>query len=74
MQFDYDKTTDSLYITLAPGGSIESEEVSENIILDYNAEGRVVGIDIQHASQHADMAGIHVRGFLPEMDVRGSFP
>ena len=72
MKLDYDKTTDSLYITLVPGGSTESEEVSENIVLDYNAKGDVVGIDIQHASQHADLAGIHVRGFLPELDVRGS--
>jgi len=70
MQFDYDKTTDSLYIMIAPGGSTESEEVSENLILDYNAAGDVVGIDIQHASKHADMAGIKVRGFLPELDIR----
>jgi len=69
MQFDYDKTTDSLYITLMPGGSVESEEKSENIILDYNAAGDIVGIDIQHASKHADLAGIHVRGFLPELNI-----
>jgi len=70
MQFDYDKETDSLYIGLASGGSTESEEVSENLILDYNAERHVVGIDIQHASKRADLAGIQVRGFLPELDVR----
>ena len=72
MQFDYDKETDSLYITLMSGGSVESEEKSEDIIFDYNAEGHVVGIDIQHASKHTDMAGIQVRGFLPELDIRSS--
>lgn len=70
MQFDYDKETDSLYIMLAPGGSTESEEVSENLILDYNAEGHVVGIDIQHASTRLDMSHIHFGGFKPEIDVQ----
>jgi uncharacterized protein YuzE len=69
MQFDYDKETDSLYITLLSGGSVESEEISEDIILDYNADGKVVGIDLQHASKHTDMAGIQVRGFSPALDV-----
>jgi uncharacterized protein YuzE len=70
MQFDYDKETDSLYIRLAPGGSTESEEVSENLILDYNAEGHVVGIDIQHASTRLDMKSIHVEGFKPTFEVQ----
>jgi len=69
MQFDYDKTTDSLYISLVSGGSVESEEVSENLILDYDASGNVVGIDIQHASQRLDMNRIHVEGFAPAVDV-----
>lgn len=72
MQFDYDKESDSLYIMIAAGGSTESEEVSEDIILDYNAAGHVVGIDIQHASRHADLAAIQVRGFMPEVDVRAA--
>lgn len=70
MQFDYDKTTDSLYIRLAQGGSAESEEVSENLILDYDAQGNVVGIDIQHASQRLDMSNILVEGFKPKVEVQ----
>jgi len=69
MQFDYDKTTDSLYIRLAPGGSVESDEISEDLIVDYNAEGHVVGLDIQHASKRFDLTSIHVEGFLPKIDV-----
>jgi uncharacterized protein YuzE len=72
MQFDYDKTTDSLYIKLAPAGSTESEEVSENLILDYDANGNVVGIDVQHASQRLDMKSIHVEGFKPKVEVQPS--
>jgi len=65
MQFDYDKETDSLYITLAPGGSVESEEVSDNIILNFNAQGRVVGIDLQHASQQSDLGNF----FISELNI-----
>lgn len=72
MQFDYGKTTDSLYISLAAGGSVESEEVSENLILDYDAQGNVVGIDIQHASTRLDMDRIHVEGFKPKVEVQPS--
>ena len=69
MQFDYDKDTDSLYIRLASGGSTESEEISENLIVDYNAEGHIVGIDIQHASKRLDLAGIQVHGFAPRLEI-----
>lgn len=72
MQFDYDKQTDSLYIRLVAGGSVESEEVSEGLILDYDGQGHVVGIDIQHASARLDMNRIHVGGFMPKVDVQPS--
>ncbi len=70
MQFDYDKETDSLYIRLVSGGSVESEEVSEDVILDYDKQGHVVGIDIQHASERLDMNRIHVGGFMPRVEVQ----
>ena len=69
MQFDYDKNTDSLYIRLATGGSSESEEISENLIVDYNEHGQIVGIDIQHASKRLDLAGIQVHGFSPRLEI-----
>ena len=70
MQFDYDKTTDSLYITLAAGGSVESDEISEDLIVDYNENGHVVGLDIQHASKRFDLTSIHVEGFKPKFEVQ----
>ena len=42
--------TDSLYIDLSEKKSIESREISEGIVLDYDAEGNLVGIDIDNAS------------------------
>ena len=55
MKVEYDVTTDSMYISLKEGVSAESEEVSDGVALDFDDAGKVVGIDIQHASQRADI-------------------
>ncbi len=55
MKVEYDVSTDSMYISLNEGVSAESEEVTDGIVLDFDDAGKVVGIDIQHASQRADI-------------------
>lgn len=55
MKLDYFPDTDSLYIELAEQTSVESREVSEGILLDYDAHGNLVGIDIDNASTKVDM-------------------
>jgi len=51
MKIDYYPDTDSLYIDLSSRPSVESQEVSQGVVLDFDAEGNVVGIDIDHASE-----------------------
>ena len=55
MKLNYYPETDSLYINLSEQPSVESQEISEGILLDYDAEGRLVGIDIDNASHKVDM-------------------
>ena len=55
MRINYYAETDSLYIDLSSKPSVESREVSEGIILDYDAEGNLVGIDIDQASTKLDI-------------------
>lgn len=50
MKMKYYKDTDSLYIDLSENPSVESKEVSEGVVLDYDAEGNLVGIDIDNAT------------------------
>jgi uncharacterized protein YuzE len=50
MKLNYYPETDSLYIDLLEKPSVESREISEGIVLDYDAEGNLVGIDIDNAS------------------------
>ncbi len=47
----YDKETDVLYIQLAVEPIAESDEQREGVILDFNAVGKIVGIEILDASQ-----------------------
>jgi uncharacterized protein YuzE len=50
MRVNYFPDTDSLYIDLAERPSVESREISEGIVLDYDGDGTLVGIDIDNAS------------------------
>ena len=55
MKLTYDRETDSLYIDLVNRPSVDSCEVMEGIVLDFDAEGRLVGIDIDHASRKVEL-------------------
>jgi uncharacterized protein YuzE len=56
MKLNYYPETDSLYIDLADEPSAESREVSNGVVLDYDAHGNLVGIDIDNASVKVDLA------------------
>lgn len=43
MKLNYSPETDSLYIDLSVRTSVESREVSEGVVLDYDADGKLVG-------------------------------
>lgn len=56
MKFSYYPETDSLYISLTDSPSTDSQEVSTGIVLDFDAEGHLVGLDIEHASKVVDIS------------------
>lgn len=51
MRMTYDKQADAAHIVLADGQVIESEEVAPGIVLDFDAAGRVLGIEVLCASK-----------------------
>jgi len=55
MKLNYYSDTDSLYIDLSEQPSVESREISEGVVLDYDASGNLVGIDIDNASRKVDL-------------------
>ena len=55
MKFHYYADTDSLYIDLSDTTSADSREVAPGVVLDFDADDRLVGIDIDHASKIVDL-------------------
>ena len=55
MKLKYYPDTDSLYIDLSHRPSVESREISEGVVLDYDESGHVVGIDIDNASLKVEL-------------------
>jgi uncharacterized protein YuzE len=55
MKLNYYPETDSLYIDLSERTSVESKEISEGIVLDYDSSGNLVGIDIDNASNKVQL-------------------
>lgn len=55
MKLNYYTDTDSLYIDRLEHASVESREISEGVVLDYDAEENLVGIDIDNASRKVQM-------------------
>lgn len=61
MKFQYYPETDSLYIDLSEKSSVESIEAAPGIVLDLDAEGHLVGIDIDNASRTIDLSRLEVQ-------------
>ncbi len=55
MRLNYYADTDSLYIDLSEQPSVESREISEGVVVDYDANGNLVGIDIDNASKKVQL-------------------
>jgi len=55
MKINYYPDTDSLYIEFSEKESSESIEISEGVVLDYDREGTLVGMDIDNAKKKINL-------------------
>ena len=70
MKFHYYADTDSLYIDLSEKVGAEVREVAPGVVIDFDAEGHIVGIDIDRASQVVDLSRVETES-LPLAKSRG---
>lgn len=61
MKMTYDAEVDILYIRLE--GAQVRERVEEGVVLDYDAAGQVIGMEIQDASEH--VAALKTASMIP---------
>ncbi|WP_121514471.1 MULTISPECIES: DUF2283 domain-containing protein [unclassified Petrotoga] len=47
----FDEDSDILYISLKKGAAIDSEEVSDNVRVEYDVHNQIIGIEIYHISK-----------------------
>jgi uncharacterized protein YuzE len=54
MRVQYDPSADAMYIRLAEGAVGDSDEVREGVVLDCDAAGKVLGIELRNVGKRAD--------------------
>jgi len=58
MKMRYDQKTDALYLRLDDSKILESEEVQPGIVLDFNADKQVVGVEILRIKERVPSADL----------------
>lgn len=67
MKLTYYSDTDSLYVEFTERPSVESTEIAAGVVVDFDGQGRVVGIDIDNARNKVDLDRVVVNavpGFI----------
>ena len=65
MKLHYYPETDSLYIELKSAPGAETREISEGLVVDFDSNGDVVGLDIDQASRKLDLSKIETIALPP---------
>ncbi len=63
MKLTIDRESDALYFRLDDSPIVESEEVQPGVVLDFDARGQVVGIEMLRISERVDPEGLKTLQF-----------
>ena len=58
MQLRHYPETDTLYVAFREAVSVESEEVSPGVVADFDEDGRVIGFEVEDASNQMDLSSL----------------
>lgn len=67
MKVSYFPDTDTLHIALADEPGVEASELAQGLVGDYDTDGRLVALEIEHASERVDVRAVETAG-LPLID------
>ena len=73
MKLNYYPETDSLYIDLSEKTSVDSREISDGVVLDYDADGNLVGIDIDNARKKVQPQELRLSGLPVDVEMVAHF-
>ena len=63
MRINYSHDANALYIKLKETEIANTEEIADDIIMDYDRDGNVIGIEILSASEKADVKTLIIQAF-----------
>ena len=63
MKLSYYADTDSLYIHLVERPGVEAHEVAHGVVVDFDKDGKPVGIDIEHAQNVIELDKLNIESF-----------
>lgn len=72
MKLNYYPDTDSLYIDLSSKPSTDSKEISPGVVLDYDKDGDLAGIDIDNASKKLDISDLVISHVPAEVHIKSA--
>ncbi len=61
MLFQYFPESDMLYIKLVDKVSTEAEEIAPGVVLDFDENNRLVGVEVEDASKIIDLSRLELR-------------
>ena len=56
MKISHFEDTDTLLIELKPGSVVETRDLDEDTLIDFDAQGQVLAITLEHASARARLS------------------
>lgn len=62
MKMSYFEDTDTLYIEFKESNVVETQDLDENTILDLDANGNIISITVEHASNRTDVHQLTLSG------------
>ncbi len=65
MKLHYYPETDSLYIELTDTPGAKAREIVAGLVADFDADGNVVGLDIDRASRKLDLSKVEIIALPP---------
>jgi uncharacterized protein YuzE len=65
MKLHHYPETDSLYTELKDAPGAEAREIADGLVVDFDAEGNVVGLDIDRASHKLDLSKVETIALPP---------
>ncbi|PSP10104.1 MAG: hypothetical protein BRC49_10935 [Cyanobacteria bacterium SW_10_48_33] len=63
MKLHYYSETDTLSIGLKEGASVNTEEMAHDVVVEFDADGSIISIDIDLASKKLDLDTLEIKNF-----------